>query len=155
VTSVELDARVHERILEHVRAVPAEEACGILVGRVEADFVRVRRALPCSNDAPPAERGRRFAIDPRAVLNVQRELRGSEQAIVGFYHSHPDGSAEPSRTDLDYIRLWPDTAWLIVGADAARPTGTRAWWLDSNAGPHPRELRITGTPVAHVERCPG
>lgn len=140
----------HDLILEHATSAHPEEACGILIGRIEAAHIRVRRALPCRNEAPPAQRPRRFEIDPRIVLNVQRELRTTDQAIVGFYHSHPDTAPAPSRTDLEYLRLWPDTIWLIVGVDAKRQAVTRAWWLDALPGDDVRELGITSpAPAAH------
>lgn len=113
------------------RAFP-HEACGLLVGRVEAEGVVVTRALPCPNQAPLEERHHRFSIDPRAVINVRRSLRGTPESIVGFYHSHTNGRAVPSPLDLEHIRLWPETVWLIVpegGGDPDQPV--RAWWLDA------------------------
>jgi proteasome lid subunit RPN8/RPN11 len=109
--------------------------------------VRVSRALPCPNVAAPEERTHRFVIDPRAVLNVRRSLRNTKETIVGFYHSHPDVAAEPSRTDMEYIRLWPETVWLIVPVDAGSAGEPRAWWLDEVDDPAARELRVHVPPV--------
>ena len=128
--TVELSGRLAEAIRKQARAAYPEEACGILVGRRDGERVRVRQALPCANYAPTEERRRRFEIEPRAVLNVQRALRGTQQAIVGFYHSHPGTPPEPSRTDMLYLRHWPETVWLIASVDATRGTHLRAWWLD-------------------------
>jgi desampylase len=154
VDTLELRPRVRASILEHAASAHPEEACGILVGSMRAGIVRVSHALCCTNEAPLNERMRRFAIDPRAVLNVQRELRSTSHAIIGFYHSHPEGPAAPSPTDLEFIRLWPDSAWLIAGRDAARQVSLRAWWLDAHAGDAVRELCITIPAHVHVTRCP-
>lgn len=42
---------------------------------------------------------RRFLVDPQAQFDLMRKLRGGERRILGCFHSHPDGSAEPSATD--------------------------------------------------------
>jgi proteasome lid subunit RPN8/RPN11 len=154
VEAVELDPLVRTQVIEHAARAQPEEACGILVGNVEAGCVRVRRALRCTNAAPANERNRRFEIDPRAVLNVQRELRSTANGIVGFYHSHPEGAAEPSPTDLEFMRLWPDSAWLIAGGDVSGRASLRAWWLDLDPGDAVRELPITLPMQVRGARCP-
>jgi proteasome lid subunit RPN8/RPN11 len=42
----------------------------------------------------------RFLLDPRDHLAAIREARASGHRVVGVYHSHPDGSSKPSRTDI-------------------------------------------------------
>ena len=132
---------VRDGVRAHAGRTLPEEACVLLVGRVEDDEVRVTRAVPCPNQAPEGERHHRFSIDPRAVLNVRRTLRGSGEAIVGFYHSHPDGRAVPSVLDLEHIRLWPETVWLIVPMVDEEAHPARAWWLDAGET-EVRELSI-------------
>jgi proteasome lid subunit RPN8/RPN11 len=147
VTQVTLPARVRESASNHAAGTYPFEGCGLLIGYLGEDGVRVTRAVPCPNVAAPEERTHRFIIDPRAVLNVRRSLRSTSESIVGFYHSHPDAEAKPSRTDMEYIRLWPETVWLIVpvkGGEAGEP---RAWWLDDVDAPDARELRVHVPPV--------
>lgn len=135
---VELPSRLRAQILKHAATACPEEACGILIGNETAGRVQVVHALGCANDAPPKERTRRFEIDPRTVLNVQRALRSTGIAVVGFYHSHPDSPAEPSPTDLEFIPLWPDAVWLIAGTDTTRrrvpQPQLRAWRVADTAG---------------------
>lgn len=142
VTTVGLSDPLLERLRASSVARYEEEACGLLIGAAFHSDVRVTRVLPCENEAPIGERQHRFQIDPRAVLNVQRSLRSGDERIVGFYHSHPNGPAEPSRLDLDFIRLWPDTVWLIVSVDAGGQTEVRAWWLDPRDDATVRELNV-------------
>lgn len=138
---VVLGGPVRDAIRAHADRAYPHEACGLLIGRVEAEGVLVTRSVVCPNQAPVEDRHHRFAIDPRAVLNVRRTLRGTSESIVGFYHSHPDGRAVPSVLDLEHIRLWPETVWLIVPmiGDEAHPA--RAWWLDAGEE-EVRELEI-------------
>lgn len=135
---------VRDALRKHAARAFPEEGCGLLVGRVESDGVVVTRAVPCPNQAPGEERHHRFSIDPRAVINVRRTLRGTPESIVGFYHSHTNGRAVPSALDLEHIRLWPETVWLILPEGGERETPARAWWLDAGE----REVRELDFDVA-------
>lgn len=95
------------------------ECCGLLVG-TGLRRIRVTRLIPAPNllhhQAPD-----RFELDPRIRFEAERAVRGTDQRVVGHWHSHPDGSARPSRTDLD--QAWePDLIWLIAGV-TANPLG--------------------------------
>ena len=89
-----------------------EECCGLLVGRREADRIVVTRLAPSPNVAG-GDRRRTFEVSPQVRFDLMRDLRGGPETIVGHYHSHPDGTAEPSTTDL--AMAWePDLAWIIL-----------------------------------------
>ena len=90
------------------------EACGLLVGRLRAGVYDVARVVPSRNVAIDATgRKDRFEIDPKLRFDVMRACEGTEDAIIGHYHSHPDHPAEPSRTDL--AMAWDkDFVWVIV-----------------------------------------
>lgn len=118
------------------------EACGLLIGRRREGTVVVTDAPSCRNLAAPDERRRRFMIDPRRVLRAERDLRNSGEAVVGFYHSHPDAHAVVSETDMRYLRLWPNTVWLIVPVAHGRAATPRAWWLDTPGEGPGRELEV-------------
>ncbi len=92
-----------------------EEACGLLVGAREADDqIRVTQLAPGANLA--ADRRRRFEVDPALRLRLQKALRQSPRDIVGHYHSHPDGPARPSATDLAWATE-PDLVWVILAVE--------------------------------------
>jgi proteasome lid subunit RPN8/RPN11 len=119
-----------------------EEACGLLIGVAQAGTIQLTRALPVPNVAAVDERTRRFEIDPRAVINVRRELRAGPRSLVGFFHSHPNGASALSPHDLEYARWWPETVWLVVAiSEDGVVAGEVAWWLDS-AESEPRALEI-------------
>jgi proteasome lid subunit RPN8/RPN11 len=129
------------------------EGCGLLIGSSEGDTVHVTRALPCPNVAPVEQRSHRFEIDPRVVINVRRSLRGRAEAIVGFFHSHPDAEAAPSPTDLQYLTLWPETLWLIVPVSGGTPGEPRGWWLEETAIA-PLEVPVEQLRPAVLATCP-
>ena len=108
-----------------------DEACGLLVGRIDGAAYRVSRLEPSRNLA--ADRRHAFEIDPRLRLAQQRALRGSGEAIVGLYHSHPDGSDRPSATDLE--NAWePELVWVIAAVAGGRVGAVSAHLLDQTAG---------------------
>lgn len=110
-----------KRVADQAEAAYPREACGLLAGfeRADGDF-EVTRVAASENVAVPAQHDR-FEIEPELRLRLMRELRdaapaampGAAQRIIGHYHSHPDGSARPSATDLEMA--WePDLVWLIT-----------------------------------------
>jgi proteasome lid subunit RPN8/RPN11 len=62
-----------------------------------------------------AGRGR-YLVDPEAHIELRRALRQLKPAlsIVGAYHSHPQGPATPSASDLSEA-MYPAWTYLIVG----------------------------------------
>lgn len=94
------------------------EACGLIVGaRRSDDRIEVTQLAPSANLA--ADRRRRFEVDPALRLRLQKALRRSPLDIVGHYHSHVDGPARPSATDLA-MATEPDLVWVIVAVSGGR-----------------------------------
>ncbi len=102
-----------------------EEACGLLIGA--SDPARghwVNAIAPSKNVARPP-RTRRFEVDPVLRIELERRLRDAPEAVIGVYHSHPDGPAVPSETDTKMIF---DLAlvWLITAVADGIATETTA-----------------------------
>lgn len=106
------------------------EACGLLIGRRTADRIEVADVADSNNVAEGCRR-HRFEVDPALRLAVQRRLRGSDAAIIGHYHSHPDHPPEPSAHDWA-MAFEPDLLWLIVGISGGHPQTVRAFVVDQN-----------------------
>jgi proteasome lid subunit RPN8/RPN11 len=128
-------------VLEAVLAAAApEEGCALLLGR--RDPWRIHRIWPCLNVwEPPAERCRRFALDPREQLQAQKWARARDLVVLGSAHSHPVSAPVPSA--LDRSLAFGPTLMLILGrdADAGRREELACWWLPEQ-GP-PRRLAWT------------
>jgi len=119
------------RLVAAAEAAYPDECCGLLAGHADgagpARAITVTAVYPSRNLA--AEPRRHFEIDPALRLRLQRELRGGSDQVVGLYHSHPDGRAQPSPTDLD--RAWEaDLAWLVTAVQGGRAILTAAHVLD-------------------------
>lgn len=101
-----------------------EEACGALLGRTMSGGVEVVEAVPLPN-AHSGDRRRRYALEPEALLAVHKNARGQGLRVVGYYHSHPDGTAVPSRTDREFA--WPGTSYVLVAVTDGAAREVRSW----------------------------
>jgi proteasome lid subunit RPN8/RPN11 len=103
-------ADVLAALLADARSDPAHERCGLLLG---SGSVAVGFAPAANVAADPA---RHFEIDPAVLIAAHREARGGGAAVIGCYHSHPQGCAEPSATDAA-MAASDGGYWLIVTGD--------------------------------------
>jgi len=127
-------------IERHALATSPEEACGLLIGKMEATGIEVLAVEPTANVAP--DRRRHFEIDPARHLALQRSLRGTGHSVVGAYHSHPGGQAEPSARDAAEA-IDPELVWLILGLKAGKTTSIGAYRLVAPGGSFAKvELKI-------------
>ncbi len=94
---VALPADLRAAILAAARAAHPHECCGLLEGEWEGDAARVTALHPARNLSPDAMH---FEIDPADHIAAQKAARANGTAIIGCYHSHPGGRAEPSGADL-------------------------------------------------------
>ena len=137
--TVRLDPEAASTIARAAEQSYPNEACGVLVGHSEEGGWRVTAAVPGANVHP--EPRRHFEVDPRLVFDWMRKLRGGPQSLIGHFHSHPDGPAEPSPTDRDsaYDR---NAIWLIAGVSAGRMGAVRAFRLDKGEDPAFIEISV-------------
>jgi proteasome lid subunit RPN8/RPN11 len=130
---VRLPAQLRRALLDHAaRAAPAE-CCGFIVGTPR----RTVAAVPMDNIAQSRTR---FRIADEAHIALRRTLRHGRPplAILGVYHSHPDGAAWPSPSDVREAN-YPEWLYIIVGL--------------SGAGPPIRCFRIRNERAYTVELC--
>ncbi len=101
-----------KRIVDAAEAAYPDEACGLLVGRDDGTGeIRVIEAHESENMADDPRRN--FEVDPALRLDLHKRLRDGPDTVVGLFHSHPELSAQPSKTDL--ARAWePELIWLIT-----------------------------------------
>ena len=107
-------------LAEAARAAP-DECCGILLGC----GALIEELRPAANVA--SDPHRRFEIAPQALVDAHRISRNGGLRVLGYYHSHPAGSAEPSATDCAQA-AHDGSVWAIVGQ------GGVTFWRDEEAG---------------------
>lgn len=109
---------------EALRAYPLE-ACGVLAGHEDAAGAHIAtRAIVCHNAA--GDPRRRYWIEPRELVAVQRSVREAGEVIVGFFHSHPGAPAGWSATDAQEA-YWTDCVYLVVSVVEGSVTATAAF----------------------------
>ena len=122
--AVSIAESCYERLIRHALAAEPHECCGILVGGESFGVTFVRRVVAATNIAE-GDRCRRYQIDWRSLFETVRITRKGSDRIVGFYHSHPDGSSRPSWRDLE--SAWIDHTYLIVSTGGTSTSLVTAW----------------------------
>ncbi len=107
-----------------------------MIGQVVNDSVLVREIHAVSN-VWEGDKTNRFMLDPRTHIRLQREARERGLSIVGFYHSHPTGSPQPSAFDAEMA--WPEQSYLIVALEGDEPR-LKSWRFDENEKRFAEEL---------------
>lgn len=110
---LEISRAVLDGIVADAAATPGVEVCGLLLGQ----GLRVERVVSCRNVAEEPATG--FEIDPQALIAAHKATRGGGLAVIGHYHSHPTGKAEPSPRDAASA-MGDGALWLIVAGEEVR-----------------------------------
>jgi proteasome lid subunit RPN8/RPN11 len=125
-----LTAWQSEQLLAACSARLPEEACGLLIGRVEGAALRITRVVEARNLAGENRR-ERFELHPEDFLAAERAAGDAGHRIVGVWHSHPQSSAVPSA--LDREQAFAGWSYLIVGCTAIGEAELRSWRLVDGA----------------------
>jgi proteasome lid subunit RPN8/RPN11 len=106
-----------------------DEACGVLYGRSGPQGKEVVRADRMTN-AREDERHRRFIVTADDYRRAETEASRSGLELLGFYHSHPDHPAFPSRYDLDHA--FPFFSYVILSVEKGEPRALRSFVLSED-----------------------
>jgi proteasome lid subunit RPN8/RPN11 len=109
---ITVPASLIDRLLGEAAIDPGREVCGLLFGNEG----RIEAAERTANVADDPDRT--FEIEPAALFMAIRLERQGGPRLIGHYHSHPNGSPEPSPRDLAAAE--PGRLWLILGGGTAR-----------------------------------
>lgn len=120
-----------QEIATHGESGYPDEVCGFLIGTASGEDKTVTRLKAIENswddsgtpefagtggdDFATASRRRRFTIPPDEYYAADKEARERGEAILGFYHTHPDHPARPSQYDLALAReIFPGYSYIIL-----------------------------------------
>jgi proteasome lid subunit RPN8/RPN11 len=96
-TTLILSSALRTQIEGEAQAAFPRECCGLIEGARAGDAITASALHASVNLSADADR---FEIDPAAQFAALRTARGNRLEIVGCYHSHANGVAEPSTRDL-------------------------------------------------------
>lgn len=141
---IKLSPDVARAIASHAEATYPDECVGLLLGHLEGTAKTVTAVYPVENrwegqvtlsdsggDDPQSQRDR-FYLDPRDYLRADREARAQGVDVVGCYHSHPDGEARPSGSDLvgaQGVGGGPSFAFIIQSVQQGTAATVTSWLL--------------------------
>jgi len=119
-----LTRQVYDAAVDHAREGAPAEVCGVLGGdRGSTSHARTLHRAENVAASPRVE----YRIDPTEQLKLIEEVETSGKEVVGFYHSHPRGPAEPSPTDRRRA-TWTGRSYVIVVLDGDHPyVGSWRW----------------------------
>ena len=101
-------------MIEHALKDAPNECCGVLLGRNAV----VERAVAMTSDLPSPDA---YFMNPEQQIEVFTDMAKRGEELLGIYHSHPKGPAEPSGADLQ-LAFHPEVAYFIISlSDAAHP----------------------------------
>lgn len=95
-----------QSMIDHVQQQAPLEACGILAGK---DGMSTH-VIPVTNmlGSPVA-----YRMEPKEQLQAMLLLEDNGWDLLGIFHSHPQGPASPSDTDI-HQASYPDSVYLIL-----------------------------------------
>jgi proteasome lid subunit RPN8/RPN11 len=125
-----LKTEFFQMLMGHAQELFPYECCGVLVGRVEADEKIVSEVCKTTN-VVAGEREDWFNIEPKELMTIFQRVAEEEKDILGFYHSHPNGSPNPSRSDLEHVS-WSFYSYVIVGLDNKGEGEVKSWLFDED-----------------------
>jgi proteasome lid subunit RPN8/RPN11 len=103
--------RLHINLLnQEAEKVQPIEACALLFGKLSHDEAVVKKVEFAPNKLQSPVK---FQIDPEKIVAAFTEAEKEDLEFIGVFHSHP-APTEPSSIDLEGMKLWGDTLWLIL-----------------------------------------
>ncbi len=126
--TLRLSTDLQHQIRHHCADCYPLEACGLLIGW--GDDV-VTNIVTSPNLARHPATG--FELDPALIIQHQKQSRLGNDRILGHYHSHPDGQAQPSAQDQAQNHD-PELIWVIVQVTGGIALGLKAFATDPETG---------------------
>jgi proteasome lid subunit RPN8/RPN11 len=124
VSRLQIPRTIYESIRAHGEQTYPHECCGVLLGRSIEGNWHVTSAVRAGNTRTDSAHNR-YGIAPIELIRIEREARGQNLGIAGFYHSHPDHPAHWSPTDFAEAH-WLGCTYVIteVAKGAAAETNS-------------------------------
>jgi proteasome lid subunit RPN8/RPN11 len=134
-----LSREIYMEMVGHcLRGLP-DEACGLLVGSYGGD-----EALHLFVTANAAASAMVYEIDPKEMLQVDRQAQALGHDIMGVFHSHTHTDAYPSPTDVAQA-LDPGWHYVLVSLRDTHPV-VRSYLIVDGAITE-EEVRVPGLPL--------
>lgn len=120
---IKISATHWKKMREHVASLAPEEACGLAAGLNGV----VLEVYPITNllHSPV-----RYRMEPQEQFKVLQEIDRLGWELLAIYHSHPEGPAFPSPTDIAEA-YYPEAIYIIWSPDGGTWSG-RGFKIDNH-----------------------
>jgi len=127
---IEVNQTIIDAITAHAEQDYPHECGGMLIGTFTEGKKTVVETFPLENAREEEARHNRVLILPTDVLKAERYGREKKLDLIGYYHSHPDDVAVPSRYDLDHaLPVW---SYVIASVIKGRVDDIRSWEMEND-----------------------
>jgi proteasome lid subunit RPN8/RPN11 len=140
---VVITREVGDAIQAHATEARPEECCGLLAGNGEV----ISSAYRLRNEADRPET--RYSASPEDLFAAMKAMRQEGLEMMGIYHSHPNSSAYPSRSDVE-LAFYASCVYFI--ASLARDFELCAFRI-SNGIVSAVDISIDESNTPPIERC--
>ena len=103
---IRISSKILDLMTGHAVAELPNECCGLLSG--ETDFIDGIKV--CTNERVSRSE---FSIPASELFEFFRRLREEERMFLGVYHSHPDGTQNPSKQDEGEFHYRDTSYWIV------------------------------------------
>lgn len=126
-STLRLPRAVFDQLRAHGEETYPHECCGALLGRSSAEGWTVQSAVRAGNIRTDSAHNR-YQIAPLELVKIERAARSQGLEIAGFYHSHPDHTAQWSSTDLAEAH-WLGCSYVITEVAKGKAAATNSFLL--------------------------
>jgi [CysO sulfur-carrier protein]-S-L-cysteine hydrolase len=105
--SVILPIELKKLLISNCRKGLPNEACGLISGKGN-----VCTNIYATTNVDPSPFT--FAISLDEEKKIEDQMRKKNESMIGIYHSHPHGTAIPSKDDLEFAPKSPDIYYFII-----------------------------------------
>ena len=143
--ALKIQERQLEEIKRHAQLSYPLECCGALLGVVDGKGMKVIQSiLPLENRREGQDARNRFLVTAPDYWQAEESARKQGFEIAGFYHSHPDHAARPSKFDCEHALPW--YSYIIIQVDQAIPRKVASWVLAEDRSKFlPEFINMTNT----------
>ncbi len=127
--TIQIPRSIFDEIIAQAHNEQPRECCGLLGGRDSQATGR----YPLQNKSPEPET--RYFAAPEDLFDAMKRMRSVSEELIGIYHSHPNGDAYPSKTDIE-LAFYPRAIYLIIALEPQAEV---------------RAFRINGREVVEIE----
>jgi proteasome lid subunit RPN8/RPN11 len=104
--TVVLAPSFQSRMADHALAHYPKECCGVVGGRKNV----VSSVYPLTNSLDSSHA---FQANEEELFDAVRKMRENGEEMLGIFHSHPHGPAEPSEIDRDQ-NFYPGHFYFVI-----------------------------------------